>query len=111
MHATYLASDGATGGRYAQRLEAAARMAEIDRRWDHLPGGFTAQRKMVETHIAAVAELAPSTPAEELCWLAVAAASAWAPQSENGRVSLGGALALGAHRHSDVRPGQSAGYA
>ena len=37
---TYLAGEGQTGERYKQRLDAAVLMAEIDARWQHLPGGF-----------------------------------------------------------------------
>ena len=36
----YLAGEGQSGERYIQRLEAADRMAEIEARWQHLPGGF-----------------------------------------------------------------------
>jgi hypothetical protein len=41
-HKVYLATEGATGERYNQRLEAAEQMAQIEARWQHLPGGSTA---------------------------------------------------------------------
>jgi hypothetical protein len=80
----YVAGEGATGPRYNQRLEAAARMAEIEERWHHLPGGFRAGRDRVGTHIHAVAESAPTMSREDLCWLAITAASVW----ETGQKSL-----------------------
>jgi hypothetical protein len=73
----YLATEGATGERYNQRLEAADRMAEIEARWQHLPGGFRTERKRIKIHIQAVADAAPLMSSEDLCWLAIAAASAW----------------------------------
>jgi hypothetical protein len=78
-HKTYLAGEGQTGERYNQRLEAAEKMAEIEARWQHLPGGFHGQRKLIKIHIQAVADTALVTSREELCWLAIAAASAWLP--------------------------------
>lgn len=51
----YLAGDGQTGERYIQRLEAAGRMAEIEARWQHQPGGFHGERKRIKIHIQAVA--------------------------------------------------------
>lgn len=78
-HKAYLAGEGATGSRYTQRLEAAEQMAQIEARWEHLPGGFHGQRKQVKIHIQAVAAVASSMSSEELCWLAIAAASAWIP--------------------------------
>jgi hypothetical protein len=76
-HESYVAAGGRTGERYTQRIEAAERMAAIEARWDHLPGGFGGQRNLIRAHVSAVAEAAVS--AEELCWLAIAAASAWLP--------------------------------
>jgi hypothetical protein len=52
----YLAGEGQSGERYIQRLEAADRMAEIEARWHHLPRGFLSERKLIKTHIQAVAE-------------------------------------------------------
>lgn len=78
-HKAYLAAEGATGERYNQRLEAADQMAEIEDRWQHLPGGFHDERKRIRIHIRAVADAAPSMSSEELCWQAIAAASAWLP--------------------------------
>jgi|SRR5215467_5002014 len=75
----YLATEGATGERYNQRLEAAEQMAQIEARWQHLPGGFHGQRKQIKIHIQAVADTTLVTSKEELCWLAIAAASAWLP--------------------------------
>ncbi len=76
----YLAGEGQTGERYNQRLKAAERMVEIEARWQHLPGGFHAERKLIKTHIQAVADTTLVTSREELCWLAIAAASAWLPR-------------------------------
>ncbi len=76
-HKVYLATEGATGDRYNQRLEAAEQMAQIEARWQHLPGGFHGERKLIKIHIQAVADTALVTSREELCWLAIAAASAW----------------------------------
>jgi hypothetical protein len=77
----YLAVEGVTGERYSQRLEAADKMAEIEARWQHLPGGFHGQRKLIKVHIQAVADSAQTMSSEERCWLAIAAASAWLPKS------------------------------
>jgi hypothetical protein len=76
-HKAYLADEGETGERYNRRLEAAGRMAEIEARWQHLPGGFHGERKRIKVHIRAVADAAQSMSSEDLCWLAIAAASAW----------------------------------
>lgn len=78
-HKAYLVGAGQTGERYNQRLEAARRMAEIEARWQHLPGGFHGERRWIKVHIQAVAGAAQSMSSEELCWLAIAAASAWVP--------------------------------
>ena len=78
-HKAYLADAGQTGERYNQRLEAARRMAEIEARWQHLPEGFHGERKRIKVHIRAVADAAQSMSSEDLCWLAIAAASAWVP--------------------------------
>jgi hypothetical protein len=78
-HKVYLAAEGATGERYNQRLEAAEQMAEIEARWQHLPGGFHCQRKWIKIHIRAVADTSQVMSREERCWLAIAAASAWLP--------------------------------
>ena len=75
----YTADEGQSGERYIQRLEAADRMAEIEARWQHLPQGFHAERKRIKVHIQAVADTALVTSREDLCWLAIAAASAWLP--------------------------------
>jgi hypothetical protein len=75
----YLAGEGRTGERYNQRLKAAERMVEIEARWQHLPGGFHGERKLIKIHIQAVGDTALVTSREELCWLAIAAASAWLP--------------------------------
>ena len=78
-HESYVAAGGRTGERYTQRIEAAERMAAIEARWEHLPAGFHDQRTMIKAHVRAVADAAPSMSAEELCWLAITAASAWLP--------------------------------
>ncbi|MGH3405887.1 MAG: hypothetical protein ACRDRJ_25830 [Streptosporangiaceae bacterium] len=80
-HEVYLAAEGATGERYNQRLKAAEQMAEIEARWQPLPGGFHGERKRIRLHIQVIADAAPSMSSEELCWLAIAAASAWIPPS------------------------------
>jgi hypothetical protein len=64
----------------AESLEAADCMAEIEARWQHLPGGFHGERKLIKTHIRAVAETTQVASREKLCWLAIAAASAWLPK-------------------------------
>jgi hypothetical protein len=78
-HKAYLAGEGQTGQRYNQRLEAADLMAQIEVRWQHLPHGFHGERKRIKVHIRAVADAAPSMTSEDLCWLAITAASAWLP--------------------------------
>lgn len=78
----YLAGEGQSGQRYIKRLEAADQMAEIEARWQHLPQGFHGERKMIKVHIQAVAETTQTASKEELCWLAIAAASAWLPNQE-----------------------------
>jgi hypothetical protein len=78
----YTAGEGQSGERYIQRLAAADRMAEIEDRWQHLPGGFHGERKLVKTHIQAVADTTLATSREDLCWLAIAAASVWLPKPE-----------------------------
>ena len=80
-HKAYLAGKGQTGQRHNERLEAAEQMAEIEDRWQHLPAGFHGERKRIKIHIQAVADAGPSMGSEELCWLAIAAASAWVPSS------------------------------
>ena len=79
---TYLGGEGQSGERYIQRLEAADRMAEIEARWQHLPGGFLSERKLIKTHIRAVAESTQVATIEEMCWLAITAAIAWIPHQE-----------------------------
>jgi hypothetical protein len=79
-HKAYLVGADQTGERYNQRLEAARRMAEIEARWQHLPEGFHGEWKRIKVHIRAVADAAQSMSSEELCWLAIAAASAWVPK-------------------------------
>jgi len=83
---TYLAGEGQTGERYNQRLEAADLMAEIEARWHHLPGGFRAERMRVKIHIQAVADTTLVASREELCWLAIAAASVWLPNQVRAEV-------------------------
>jgi hypothetical protein len=84
----YTAGEGQSGERYVQRLEAADRMAEIEARWHHLPGGFLSERKLIRTHIQAVAESTQVATTEEVCWLAIAAATAWLPQREPAETAL-----------------------
>jgi len=78
----YTAGEGQSGVRYTQRLEAAEQMAKIEARWQHLPEGFHGQRKLIKLHIQAVADTTQAASAEELCWLAIAAATAWLPKPE-----------------------------
>ncbi len=80
----YTAEEGQSGERYIQRLEAADRMAEIEARWQHLPGGFHSERKLIKIHIQAVAGTTQVSTNEELCWLAIAAATAWLPETGAG---------------------------
>ena len=84
----YLAGEGQSGDRYIQRLEAADRMAEIEARWHHLPGGFHGERNLIKAHVQAVAESTQVATLEEVCWLAIAAASAWIPQREPAETAL-----------------------
>jgi hypothetical protein len=81
VNKVYTAGEGQSGERYVQRLEAAVQMAEIEARWHHLPEGFHGARKLVKVHIQAVAETTQAASKEELCWLAIAAASAWLPMA------------------------------
>lgn len=92
VNKVYMAGEGQSGERYVQRLKAAAQMAEIEARWHHLPEGFHGARKLIKVHIQAVAETTQVASREELCWLAIAAASAWLPIPEQ----------------SDAEPGQPA---
>lgn len=84
----YTAGGGQSGERYLQRLEAADRMADIEARWDHLPDGFHGARKLIKVHILAIAESTQVVTKEEMCWLAIAAASAWIPQREPAETAL-----------------------
>lgn len=79
----YTAGEGHLGELYMRRLEAAVQMAEVEARWQHLPGGFHSERKLIKVHIQAVAETTQVTSPEDLCWLAIAAASAWLPKPES----------------------------
>lgn len=83
----YLVGEGQSGERYIQRLGAADRMAEIEARWRHLPGGFHGARKVIKVHIQAVAETTQVASKEELCWLAIAAATAWLPEPESAKAA------------------------
>lgn len=96
---TYLVGEGQSSERYIQRLEAAGLMAEIEARWQHLPGGFHGERKRIKIHIQAVADSTQVISREELCWLAIAAASTWltkpatalsAPKPEAATTSISG---------------------
>ena len=78
-NSVYTAGEGESGERYLKRLEATDQMADIEARWQHLPGEFHGQRQMIKIHIQAVAEDSEVTDSEELCWLAIAAATAWLP--------------------------------
>jgi hypothetical protein len=89
----YTAGEGQSGERYILRLGAAGQMAEIEARWQHLPEGFHGERKRIKTHIQAVAEDSASMSSEELCWLAIAAASAWIPSPAQARGTQGQSLA------------------
>ena len=80
---TYMAGEGQSGERYIQRLEAAGQMAEDEARWNHLPEGFHGARKLIKVHIQAIAETTQVASNEELCWLAIAAATAWLPVPEH----------------------------
>ena len=102
-HKVYLAAEGATGERYHQRLQAAERMADIEARWPHLPGGFHSQRKRIKIHIQAVADAAPSMSSEELCWLAIAAASAWLPNPVSAETAPRRSQAPSSHRSAAAR--------
>ena len=51
------------------------RSAQIEARWQHLPGGFHCQRKQMKIHLEAVADTASSMSQRGTVWLAIAAAS------------------------------------
>lgn len=102
-HKVYLAVKAATGERYNQRLEAADQMAEIEARWEHLSGGFHGQRKRIKIHIQAVADAALSMSSEALCWLAIAAASAWIPNPAPAQATLRRSQAASSHRSAAAR--------
>jgi hypothetical protein len=77
-YAAYLASEGvSTGERYQRRLEAAELMAEIEGRWEHLPGGFQGERARIRQHVKAAADAASRMSGEDLCWLAITIACTW----------------------------------
>ena len=99
----YLAGEGQSGERYLKRLEVADQMAEIEARWHHLPGGFLGQRKLIKTHIQAVAENAGVATLEEMCWLAITAATTWLPRLEPAETALPLAGA-GSSEHSLFNP-------
>lgn len=80
---TYMAGEGQSGERYIQRLEAAGQMAEIEARWHHISEGFHGARKLIKSHIRAIAETTQVASNEDLCWLAIAAATAWLPVPEH----------------------------
>ena len=105
-HRIYLACKGQTGERFNQRLEAAEQMAGLEARWRHLPGGFHGEWKRIKIHIQAVAESPQVTSREELCWLAIAAASAWIPTSASS--SLAGPTPVPT---PDVRKRDGVGFA
>ena len=108
-HKAYLAGKGQTGQRYNERLEVAEQMAEIEARWQHLPGGFHGERKRIKIHVQAVANAAPSMTSEELCWLAITAASAWIPSSASAGAAPLRSRAQSSHRSSAIRePGSAA---
>ena len=102
-HKAYLAGAGQTGERYNQRLDAARRMAEIEARWQYLPGGFHGERKRIKVHIRAVADAAQSMSCEELCWLAIAAASAWVTNPTFAEAPPRGSRALSTPRPAATR--------
>ena len=82
-NSAYTAGEGESGERYIQRLGAADQMADIEARWHHLSEGFHGARKLIKIHIQAVAETAQVASKEEMCWLAIAAATAWLPAPEH----------------------------
>ncbi|HEY6792644.1 MAG TPA: hypothetical protein VI365_35565 [Trebonia sp.] len=45
--------------------------------------GFHGARKLIKVHIQAIAETVQVASKEELCWLAIAAATAWLPAPEH----------------------------
>lgn len=107
-HRVYLAAEGATGERYNQRLEAAEQMAEIEARWQHLPGGFHCQRKRIKIHIRAVADTTQAMSREELCWLAIAAASAWLPNRAPAEAASSQPAVHSGHRSGVIREREAA---
>jgi hypothetical protein len=104
----YLAGKGQTGERYIQRLEAADQMAEIEARWQHQPGGFHGERKRIKIHIQAVADTTQVMSREELCWLAIAAASAWLPNSAPAEAASSQSPAHADHHFGEIRESEAA---
>ncbi len=104
----YLAGKGQTGERYIQRLEAAGRMAEIEARWQHLPGGFRGERKRIKIHIQAVADTTQAMSREELCWLAIAAASTWLPSPAPAEAASPESPTHADHRSGEIREPEAA---
>jgi hypothetical protein len=107
-HKVYLATEGATGERYNQRLEAAEQMAQIEARWQHLPGGFHGERKRIKIHIQAVADTTQVMSSEELCWLAIAAVSAWLPNRAPAEAASAQPSAHSGHRSGAIREPEAA---
>jgi hypothetical protein len=52
-----------------------------------LPDGFHGARKLIKSHIQAIAETTQVASNEELCWLAIAAATAWLPMPEHAKAA------------------------
>jgi hypothetical protein len=107
-HKAYLAGKGQIGQRYNERLEAAEQMAEVEARWQHLPGGFHGERKRIKIHIQAVADAGPSMGSKELCWLAIAAASAWVPSSASAAAASLRSRAHSSRRSAAIRGPETA---
>lgn len=108
LHAQTPIAEGATGERYNQRLEAAEQMAQIEARWQHLPGGFHGERKRIKIHIQAVADTTQVMSSEELCWLAIAAVSAWLPNRAPAEAASPQSSAHSGHRSGAIREPEAA---
>ena len=76
-------------------------------RWQHLPGGFHGERKRIKIHIQAVADTTQVMSSEELCWLAIAAVSAWLPNRAPAEAASPQSSAHSGHRSGAIREPRS----
>lgn len=71
-HADFISDEGANADdRLMRRMAAVRRKAAIERRYDHLPGGWRAERARAEEYIKKVVDGMPPLTDEQLCKLAL----------------------------------------